>query len=359
MQKFKITFILFAITALFISCSKNSAKQENDASVKKNISKNTDAQKIYPIKILELKPEKINDYLQVVGITSPDIKINLSSFSGGLVEKMYYNEGAFVNKGDTLAEVDLQLQLIRLKKFMAEFQDVKSSYEKDKKLYESNALPQTKFISSKSRYESMLQDIEQIKVLIDRAIIKAPFDAFVIKKNAEVGEIVPAGYTLYILNKMDKLKIHFELPANDIGYFKENQTELTINLDAYPDDIIKAKIKKIAKEVNPKNLTYEAEAEIENRNYKYKSGLLGKVKILKQSLNNAVVLPKDAVINFEDGGRVYVYNKETNSVSQRKVKLAVSENDKIQIIDGLKFGEYVVIAGQYELYENAPVKVVE
>ncbi|HON56275.1 MAG TPA: efflux RND transporter periplasmic adaptor subunit, partial [bacterium] len=119
MQKFKITFILFAITALFISCSKNSAKQENDASVKKNISKNTDAQKIYPIKILELKPEKINDYLQVVGITSPDIKINLSSFSGGLVEKMYYNEGAFVNKGDTLAEVDLQLQLIRLKKFMA------------------------------------------------------------------------------------------------------------------------------------------------------------------------------------------------------------------------------------------------
>ncbi|MBP7652836.1 efflux RND transporter periplasmic adaptor subunit [Candidatus Dependentiae bacterium] len=351
--------LLFMLAVFYlINCAKKS-----DNKSEKQIA-NSDSQpvlhqeeKIYNVKVASVAPQNIKDFIQVTGTTFPDKKINLASFSGGLVEKIYFDEGQYVNQGDTVAEIDLQLHLIKLNKFLAEFENVKANFEKDNLLFQSKAIPKIKFIESKSKYESMLQDIEQIKVYIDRAILRAPYSGFIIKKFVEQGEIIPQGQTVFTLNKMDLMKVKFELPSKDIGFFKENQTNVILNFDAYPDDIIYAKINNISKDVISQNMTYEAETIIQNKSYKYKTGLLTRVKVLKQSLANNIVILKDAVIDYEDGSKVFVYN-ENGTVSLRKVTIGAMENDKVQIIEGLDLNEKIVVEGQKDLFDSAKVKVV-
>ncbi|HPG29639.1 MAG TPA: efflux RND transporter periplasmic adaptor subunit [bacterium] len=350
---------MIIIVSLLICCGKKTEKKgEVSGSQADTQPVIQQVEKIYNVRVSTVEPQNIKDFIQVTGATFPDKRVNLASFSGGLVEKIYFDEGQYVNEGDTVAEIDLQLYYIKLNKFLAEFENVKANYEKDNQLYQSKAIPKIKFIESKSKYESMIQDIEQIKVYIDRAIIKAPYSGFIVKKFVEPGEIIPQGQTVFTLNKMDVLRVKFELPSKDIGFFKENQTNLIISFDAYPEDVIYGKINVISKDIISQNMTYEAETLIQNKNYKYKAGLLTRVKVLKQSIANNVVITKNAVIDYEDGSKVFVLN-DSGTVSLRNVKLGAMENDKVQIIEGLDLNEKIVVEGQKDLYDSAKVKVVE
>ena len=367
MKKFLLLFILLCFVLFISGCGKQPAgktaaniSSDTSASAeerKKNAEK--DNVKVFDVQTEQVIPGKLNDYVQVVGATFPDIKMNLSSFSGGLVEKLYFDAGSFIHKGDTIAEIDLQLLIIQLNKFMAQFEDVKNRYEKDKKLLESNAIAKNKFIETKSKYETMLQEIEQIKVYIDRAIIKAPFDGYITQKFVEMGEIIPQGKAICSLTKMDRLRVKFELPSKDIGFFSEGMTSVLITFDAYPKDRKISKINTISREINTLNLTYEAEAFIENQDYKYKAGLLTRVQVMKQSNSNTVVLPKDAVLDYEDGHKVFVLNVDGKTVSLRKIQIGATEGDKIQVTKGLEFGENVIVSGQKELYEGAKVRIFD
>lgn len=205
-----ICLLLFLITAY--SCQK-----------KKEVHQSTDnvvTKKAVSVKVVEAEKKVLNDFINLVGISLPEKKINLSSFNGGLVEKLYFEEGDFVRKGDTLAEIDLKLYLVKLKKFFAEFENVKVNYEKDKSLFEQRAITKINYIASQTKYESMKQDIEHIKIIVDRAIIKSPVEGYIIKQAVEENEILAPGQLIYTLNKMDILKIKFELPERDIRFFK-------------------------------------------------------------------------------------------------------------------------------------------
>ena len=85
-------------------------KKEEPIKVKEE----TVEKKAIPVKVIDADKKALNDYINVVGISMPEKRINLSSFNGGLVEKLYFEQGNFVRKGDTLAEIDLRLNLVKL-----------------------------------------------------------------------------------------------------------------------------------------------------------------------------------------------------------------------------------------------------
>ncbi|HOK41098.1 MAG TPA: efflux RND transporter periplasmic adaptor subunit [bacterium] len=346
-MKLKNIIIFFIFYLLLNCCSKKT--EEN----KKFIS---EEKKGKPVKTIIASKKELNDFYNTVGILFPQQKIKISSFNGGIVEKLYFEEGSFVKQNSVLAEIDLKLNQLRLEKLLIEFENVKAIYEKDKILYEKKAIPKLTFINSQSRYESLKNDIEQTKILIDRAIIKAPVEGFIITKNVEENEFVQPGQVICTINKMDYLKIKFEIPEREIKYFKEGKTEIIVSIDAFPyDEPIITKITNISKEINYQNLSYEAEAEIKNPEYKYKSGLLCRLKILKQKIFDSIVLPKDAVLDFEDGNNVFVI--EEGIAKLKVVQSGVSEGAFIQIISGIREGEEVVVEGQHNLFDGELVKI--
>lgn len=67
------------------------------------------------------------------------------------------------------------------------------------------------------------------------------------------------------------------------------------------------------------------------------------------------MVPIDSVIDDAEGSLIFVYDGETETVSKRQVKVGEVQEDRIQIFDGLKDGELVVINGQYGLLDGEKV----
>lgn len=344
----KYIIIPILILSIFFGCS----REENEIDLTED-----QGRRIFQVSVMVAEEKTINDYIYTVGMTQPDKRLTLKSFNGGLLEKLYYDFNDYVKAGDTVALVDLQLNLIQLNKFLAEFEIVQRDYLNDKRLYERNAIPEINYQRSKNRFEAMQQDLEQIKVYVDRAVIKAPWNGFILEKHAEENELSSPMQPIYTMAKMDKLKVYYELPERFINYFKENTTKVEITFDAYPDIKIESIINNISRDINYQNMTYNAETIINNQNYRIRSGQLARVKILKQEITNSISIPSNAVLDFEDGSKIYVV--ENNKAVLRDVTTGVREQDCIQITSGLEVGETVIIDGQHILFHGDSVEVVE
>lgn len=341
-----ITFLLIII--LIYSCSpKTTTEMENES----------EGKQAYPVTVITIQKTGITDYLNTVGITQPDKRITLKTFNGGLIENLLYDYNDYVKEGDTVAKIDLNLFTVQLKKFLAEFEIVQRNYMNDKRLFETKAIPEITYKTSKNRFEAMQQDLEQTKIYVDRAILKAPWNGFITQRHVEEQELTAPMTPIYTIAKLDKLKVIFELPERFIRYFKDNETNVYITFDAYPDVEIETVINKISKDLNYNNMTYEAEANIDNPDYIYRSGLLSRIKVLKNRVENTIVVPSDAVLDFEDGSKVFIV--ENGAAVLKNVKTGIAENDKIQILSGLNIGEEVIIDGQHIIFHGDKVEVVK
>lgn len=264
----------------------------------------------------------------------------------GRIDKINVSEGDPVEKGDILAKLENDEQLLSVLQAENNLANALSALESARVISSRNVIGEKERKVEESRLQLRLK-----KKNLEKVDLKAPFSGIVSKIYAEEKESVSAsGSILRVVNK-DKIFAEVNVDEVDITQVKTGQ-RARIGVDAYPDEVFPGRVVYIASEATKMGglVVIEVKIELEGSFTHLKPGLTVSTDIIIQEVRNVLILPVEAV--NEKGGRYFVsVPSEEGDSLPREITTGVSDGDFIEIKSGLEEGNLVLSEGLQRIIE--------
>ncbi len=196
--------------------------------------------------------------------------------------------------------------------------------------------------------------LEQANIQLGEVVIKAPFDGVVAEVKVSTGSRV-SQQTVVAQFLSQEMEVSLSVPESMISQVKKGQSA-ALQLTAYPGQDFPGEVTSIAPTADKDTRTFEVKVTPTKGKELLRSGMYANVSILAQEKKNTLIAPQAAVTTQNDQPIVYVV-KSDNTVEQRQVTTGLADNDRVEILAGLKAGEQVVTAGQANLVDGAKVRL--
>lgn len=195
---------------------------------------------------------------------------------------------------------------------------------------------------------------------LERCVIRAPISARVNRFLVEPGELAMAAAPLVELVRLDQMKILVELSDADIGLV-ELLTKAEVSIDSAPDRVYEGRLHHVAPKVDPVSRKFQVELLVNNPDESLLSGMFGKVRLHCGELADAMTIPRSAVFKQYGADHCHVVTEEDGQLVSRLRRVEVesirSHLDKLRVISGLTEGERVVLSRRRDVRDGALIAV--
>ena len=276
-------------------------------------------------------------------VAVPDPKIHRVMLkTEGWVEKLYVDEGGqYVDKGEPLLEI-YSPELVTAQKELLVATKSNSSEAMMRMAVASRKRLQNWDISN-----DQLRRLEETREVTRTLTVRSPADGFVRMKNVSEGERISARTVLYEITDLSEVWIEARVYEQDLSYIELNQPA-GVSIPTLPGQSFAGYVTYISPFLDDRGQA-EIRLALDNPEFKLKPSMYAEVEIQGELDDRRLVIDRSAVIN--SGARQLVFVADKNdSYSARTIRTgAVSGNDMIEVVDGLKAGEAVVTSGQFLL----------
>ena len=344
-------------------------------------------QSAYPVVAVEpVGTSDVNIYGEYVGRIRAQQFVEVRARVEGYLQKMFFEEGTRIKKGQTLFVIDPSLYRARVEKARAQLNKAKAQEQKADRdlkrmrpLYEQNAASQLDLDNVEAAYESAkaevmvaAADLKQAEMTLGYTTVTSPADGYISERSADIGTLVgPGGKSLLatIVNS-DTVRVDFAMTSLEYLRSRSRNVRLgerdsnrqwdpyvTITMadgTVYP---YRGLVDFASPQVNPTTGTFSVRAEMPNPDHILLPGEFTKVKLLMDVRKDAIQVPAKA-LDIEKGG-AYVYVVRPDSVVERRFVETGPEVDNNMIVErGLAAGEWIVTEGYHKLHHGIKVAPV-
>jgi RND family efflux transporter MFP subunit len=325
-------------------------------------------------------PSQANAVLTASGYVVARRKAAVASKGTGTLVFLAVDEGDRVKKGQLIARLDdsdvaasLRRARENLRVAEADLDDAKINFERMQKLVGTRAIAQANYDAADARYKRVLATIEAAKfavqeaeVAVENTRIIAPFDGTVLKKNADVGEIVAplAGAVssraaVVTIADMSSLEVDADVSEANITRVSANQN-CEITLDAYPQQRYPGYVSNIVPTADRAKATVMVKIRFKQYDQRVLPEMGAKITFLVAGASadatnvKPVLTVPAAAVATRDGRQVVFQIKE-----DRAVEVPVSTGRKlgnaIEITGGLKEGDKVISKADEQIQAGTKV----
>ena len=297
---------------------------------------------------------KINQIVAATGKIEGVNQAELSAKITGRIKRILVKEGDIVKTSQSLVLLDSEELDAQVKEAETIFSQAERNYKRAKNLYEDGIISKKEYEDSEDEYKRSKASLEYLKANLSNTIIRAPFAGTIVRKYKEEGEVISnlgPPETILLLADVSKIKAKVEVDESDIGKLKLDQTAY-VTTDTYPGERFNGKIakigmmvgKKLIKSNDPKEIMDKKvlETEIElNSTERLTLGMTVDAKIIIIEKEKALIAPKKAVQRDENGEFLYILNN--GKKEKKKIKTGEKDDVHVEIVEGVKEGERVVV----------------
>ena len=333
------------------------------ALLNEKISKLDTIRKVPLITTFKAKAEIFKHQLEIQGnVTTKNLLVITPEYNG-ILTNVYVKEGQKVVIGQLLAKIDdggLSQQFAQLE---IQTNLAKTTFERQKRLWDQNIGSEIQYLQSKSTYESQKEAENQLKQQIAKTNIKAPFSGTIDDIITEQGSVVIAGQSqiLRIVN-LDNMYIETDVPEKYISDITRGK-HVTVEFPIL-GKTLETKIRQVGDFINPANRTFKVEVSIPNKDKTIKPNLTARLKINDYTNKNALLIPQ-SIISENAQGEQYIYvinnknSKDEGEVKRVIIKTGKTQGDVIEVLEGIEDGAEIVREGARSVKDGQTVKVIE
>ncbi len=309
----------------------------------------------YPVKALVIKPSNPDADYKTTGFLESETDLNLISETQGRIIEIYKEKGDYVSKGDIIAKVEDELLSAQLNATEAAYKQLEKEVIRFSKLVEENAVTSQKLEEIQLNLETTKAKYVAAKKQLENTSIKSPIDGYIESDNIEIGQFLGAGAVVCNIIDAKNLKLKLEVSEQDYASIKIGE-KVDITSSVYPNEVFEGRISYIGKKAGYGN-SFSTEIKLSNtKNNLLKAGMFVTASISTQSDSSGIFIPRKAIVGSLKDASVYIINDNKSILT--KVLTSRVVNGQVQIINGLKTGDSIVIEGNYNIYDQANIKVM-
>jgi len=345
-------------------------------------------QNIYPAQTFTL--------LNASGYVVAQRKAAVASKITGRLVFLGVEEGNRVKKGEVIARLenddakaaleramaDVRVAHFNLEQSKAELDDAVLDYNRKKELVGKEIIPLSQFDAAEARFKKAKAAVaaqgaalrateaalKEAEVALEYTIIRAPFDAVVLTKDADVGDIVtPIGAAadakaaVVTIADMDSLQVEVDVSESNIGQVKVGQP-CEIQLDALPNDRFRGVVHMIVPTADRSKASILVKTAFLEKDPRILPEMSAKVAFLSRQVTPEEekpfkALPATAVVTRDKERLVFVVRN--NRVLNTAVHLGRQLDTMVEVLDGVEPGDQVVLTPLDKMKDGIKVKIAQ
>jgi len=349
-----IIYTLLALLVAFLIYNKffsKRAKQTSAATAGKGKKKNGPVS----VNIMVVKDTAVRNQIDITGTIDANERVNLISQTAGNITGIYFNEGTKVQKGQLLVKVynqDLQASLQQYEAQMILARDINN---RNKILLQKEAVSKEEYETSLSSLNSLKAQADVVRAQINRTEIRAPFSGVIGLRNVSPGGYLSPATSIATLVNIDPAKLTFSVPERYLPIINKG-SKVTFTVESSRDNF-NATVYAIEPALDANSRTITVRATAPNPKNILTAGSFAKINLTLDQIPKTIMVPTECVIPDLKSSKVYIYK---NGIAVAKdVKTDLRTDTKIQIIDGLKAGDSLVISGLIQIRPKSPLKILK
>jgi membrane fusion protein (multidrug efflux system) len=308
-----------------------------------------------PVNVMIVKDTTISNNIDVTGTIDANEKVNLISEVSGRITGIYFTEGSYVKKGQLLVKVNDQDLVASLKQNAYQIALAKQNESRNKQLLQKEAISQVEYETSLTSLNTLNAQADVIKAQIAKTEMRAPFSGTIGLRSVSPGGFLSPNTAIATLVNIDPAKVTFSVPEKYQAYIRPG-SKISFTVASTRDDL-KATVYAIEPAIDVNSRTITVRARASNSKGLLKAGSFAKINLALDQIPKTIMLPTEVVTPDIKGYKVFIYD---NGVAvPRPVTTDLRTDTKIQITDGLKPGDSVIISAIMQMRPKAQVRLIK
>ncbi len=300
-----------------------------------------------------LSPMPVREMVRSTGTLLPDEEVDLAFETSGKVVGIFFEEGSFVDEGDLMAKMNDRHLQAQLNKLQAQQRLVVEREFRQRSLLERDAISQEAYDQAVTELETLEADIELLLARIAETEVRAPFDGVVGLRYLSEGSYASPSSRLARLVRTSPLKLEFSVPERYSGEITPG-FPVNFRVDGFLEPK-HAEVYAVSPSVDDRTRTIRVRALYGNEAGLLMPGRFASVNLQLSETPDAIAIPSEALIPEMEGDRVFVYR--SGQAEAIYVTTGIRTEDRVQILDGLSFGDTLLTTGVLQLRHGLPVEL--
>jgi RND family efflux transporter MFP subunit len=279
-----------------------------------------------------------------------------------------YLDQVSADKGDRVVK-DQVLAVIQSPETDREYDGALADAVNKKRIAERYKPLLEKKLVSQQEADQAFSDADQAQARLDVAStmrgyeeIRAPFDGVVTARYADPRALVQnatnaqtGALPVFTVSKTDRLRVTFYIDQKDAPYVRAG-TPVTVSLQERPDVSVKAKVTRVAGQLDSATRTMLAEVELEDRDGRFVPGGFAQVA-LQVKASPQLEIPVEALVTRKDKTVVPVVKE--GHVTYREISVGDNDGRNVRVVSGLSSGELVALNLGNSVNDGDPIRIAE
>lgn len=372
---FRKTLLFSLVTGLLlvglIQCSGQSAGEE------------ATAEDVIPVEVYRVHGKTMHQTLDLLGDVMGDQHVRIFSKVADRIVRFEVSMGDRVQEGSLIAVIEnsgIQSRVnqvqANLEQAQSQLSNLENEFKRMEQLLKENAVSQQQYDATKTQLEAtqaqvrgLREALKQAKTQLAESYIRSPLDGFIGQKFLEQGDMASPQSPVVTVVKMDTVRVLVDVieryaPSINPGIPAD------ISVNSLPDTAFRGVVSRVSPVINPTSRMIETEIRIPNPGYLLRPGMFAEVSLLLATHENALVVPKYAILQKTELNRdqlgqqqitrqSYVYTIQNDRARYQPVDTGIEQEGLVEIRSGLQLDDPVVLLGQQSLEDSTRVRVVQ
>ena len=331
-----------------------------------------------PVRTVPVQRQDLQVEIKAIGTVIPTHTVNVQSQVAGVLQQIYFKEGQTVKKGQLLAQIDpapFQVALAQAEgtrqQNLAQLHNAETELQRYQLLFKQDSIAKQQVEQQLALVNQLKGQIQANKAQVDAAKLQlsytkiyAPIEGRVGFRQKDAGNLIQANESagLVSITQVHPIFVQFAVAENHLVNLRQSLKNGDKVLASAWDkteqkQLALGHVQAIDNQIDISTGTLKIKAIFINQDDALFPNQFVNVRLKTQTIQNAISIPSDAVQHGAKGSYVYIINPQ-NKAEIRMLKLGMTSNGQIEVLDGLNGSEKVVLEGIDRLSEGKEVQIV-
>jgi RND family efflux transporter MFP subunit len=293
------------------------------------------------------------------GLLATKNESRLSFKIGGVIRKIYVKEGQSVQKGQTLAALDLTEIDAQVNQAKSNVEKLKRDLDRIQRLYKDSAATLEMVQNTQTAYDVAVENKSIAEFNREYATIKAASSGKILKKFLNEGELAGPGTPIFFMNSAGQNEWIIKLSVTDVDWFRlKPGDKASISLDILKDERLNGEVSLIGEGADPFTCLYPIEVSLSGAGKRLASGLFTSVEITPSKTMNVYQIPIETIVEG-NGNKGYVFVPDADQRHIQKILVTVDfiKDKSAFVSEGLDGVSHVITSGSGFLTSSSLVSI--